>query len=373
MTRRLLLSTAGMALLLLVVPVAASPVPEPGKGQQPRPAATARAFTVTDAAGRRVTFNQVPERIVIGGRAVFMVADALYAFPGAWSRLLGAAEVDQGLGNFLVAVDPKYGEKVTIPGAAGAEEVAALKPDSVILKSFMAESLGKPLEALGIPVLYVDFESPEEYRRDLLVFGELLQNVDRANEIWRLLETQMAAVTSRTAALSEESRPRVLFLYDAPKGGEHVFNVPPAGWIQTRLVEMAGGKPIWKETNTGRGWNRVGFEQIAAWNPDWVFMVSYRQDVDGIAAGLRRDAAWGSLKAVRDGHLVAFPVDYYSWDQPDLRWILGLKWLAARMHPQLFKDVDLEREVIAFFSFLYGMSEESVRRSVIANLRGGYR
>jgi iron complex transport system substrate-binding protein len=76
---------------------------------------------------------------------------------------------------------------------------------------------------------------------------------------------------------------------------------------------------------------------------------------------------------VRAGRLVAFPVDYYSWDQPDLRWVLGLKWLSSRLHPDLFGDADLDREVIDFFSFLYGMNEEAVRRVVLSNLRGGYR
>jgi iron complex transport system substrate-binding protein len=243
----------------------------------------------------------------------------------------------------------------------------------VVLKSFMAESLGRPIEALGIPVLYVDFESPEQYRRDLLVFGDLLQDRPRAEEIWRRIEDGLRGVTARIAGVSEDRRPRVLFLYDAARGREHVFNVPPAGWIQTRLVEMAGGRPVWKQAGTGRGWNRVGFEQIAAWDPDWVFVVSYHQDVDSLARSLRDDPAWRSLAAVRAGRLAAFPVDYYSWDQPDLRWVLGLRWLATRLHPDRFAGADLDREVIDFFSFLYGMSDQDVRRVVLANLRGGYR
>ncbi len=357
---------ATLVALAAAAALAASPAPD-------QPAGTAKPYTVTDAAGRRATFDRLPERIVVAGRAVFMVADALYAFPEAWGRVVATAEVDQGLGDFLAAVDAGYGRKVTLPRMAGAEEIAALRPDVVILKSFMAESLGRPLEALGIPVLYVDFESPEQYRRDLMVFGDLLQNRARAEEIWKEIERRAGGVTSRTSALSEERRPRVLFLYDAARGAEHVFNVPPVGWIQTRLVEMAGARPVWKEAGAGRGWSRVGFEQIASWNPDWVFVVSYHQDVDAIAAGLRADAAWRELAAVAKGRLVAFPVDYYSWDQPDLRWVLGLEWLASRLHPDLFPDAHLDREVIGFFSFLYGMNEEGVRRVVLSRLRGGYR
>lgn len=359
-------AVAALIALTALASIAASPAPEPTAG-------AARPYTVTDAAGRRVAFDRIPERIVLGGRAVFMVADALYAFPGAWSRLVATTEIDQGLGNFLAAVDPRYGEKVTLPGAAGAEEIAALRPDVVILKSSTAESVGRPVEALGIPVLYVDFESPEQYRRDLTVFGELLRDSARAEEIWAQIDRRMRGVTGRTSALSDRDKPRVLFLYDAARGAEHVFNVPPAGWIQTRLVEMAGGRPVWKEAAAGRGWNRVGFEQIAAWNPDWVFVVSYHQDVERLVSGLRSDPAWRELTAVGNGRLAAFPVDYYSWDQPDLRWVLGLHWLGRRLHPGLFRDTNLERETIDFFGFLYGMDEEGVRRVVLSNLRGGDR
>jgi iron complex transport system substrate-binding protein len=370
MAFRGLAAAAAIAALLSAPRAAASPASEPAR----EPLAPAQApWTVTDAAGRAVTFNSIPSRIVLAGRSVFMAADALYAFPGAWSRLLGTTEIDQGLGNFLAAVDPRYGEKVTLPGTAGAEQIAALKPDAVILKSFMAETLGRPLEAIGIPVLCVDFETPEQYRRDLAVFGQLLRDQGRADEIWRALEARMGSVTARTAALSDDRRPSVLFVYDAVRGGEQSFNVPPAGWIQTRLVEMAGGRPVWKKANTGQGWSRVSFEQIAAWNPDWVFVASYRAGVDRLAAALREDPAWRSLASVRAGRLAAFPADYYSWDQPDVRWVLGLEWLATRLHPELFADIDVERGAVRLFSFLYGMSEEAARTTVIGNLHGGLR
>jgi iron complex transport system substrate-binding protein len=359
-------TVAFAAVLALAATLApASPAPEA------EPAASA-PYTVTDALGRRITFAKIPERIYIGGRAVFMAADVLWAFPEVSGRLLGTSEIDQGLGNFLKAIDPRYADRAGLPTQASAEQIIALRPDTVILKSYMAESLGKPLEAMGLPVVYVDFESPEDYGRDLRVFGELLRNGERAQAIRSVIEGRVAGVTSRVAAAASP-RPRVLFLYDARRGSEHVFNVPPAGWIQTRLVELSGGTPVWRDANAGQGWTRVGFEQIAAWNADWIFLVSYRPGVDDIAGALAADPAWQALKAVRDRRLVAFPVDYYSWDQPELRWVLGLQWLAQRLHPALFPGLDLDREVIGYFSFLYGLSEDQVRRAVLANLKGGYR
>ncbi len=58
---------------------------------------------------------------------------------------------------------------------------------------------------------------------------------------------------------------------------------------------------------------------------------------------------WKELSAVKNGQLKAFPVDFYSWDQPDSRWILGLKWLAKQVHPELFTDLDIKETTKSFY------------------------
>ena len=114
--------TALLAALMAVAPLAASP------------------YTVTDAAGRRVAFSRVPERIVLGGRSVFMVADALYAFPEAWSRLIATTEIDQGMGNFLSAIDPEYIGILSLMLESGTEMTDAVRSGRFIVP--------KPLDLL---------------------------------------------------------------------------------------------------------------------------------------------------------------------------------------------------------------------------------
>ena len=163
---------------------------------------------------------------------------------------------------------------------------------------------------------------------------------------------------------------RVLLLYYSDRDGEIAFNVPPLSWMQTTQVEQAGGVPVWADANPGGGWTKVGLEQVAAWDADVILLVSYFRSVDEVTAELKADPQWQALRAVQAGKLYGFPGDYYSWDQPDTRWILGQMWLAKTLHPDLFSDLDLQAELLEFYSTLYALDGASVEQEILPRLKG---
>ncbi|MBL8095225.1 MAG: ABC transporter substrate-binding protein [Anaerolineales bacterium] len=327
-------------------------------------------IVVTDALDREVVFSELPQRVVIAGRATTLVADAFFLFPEAAERLVGFEQRGQSAVKFLSVVDPTFGEKTMLEQNAAPEQIAPLKPDVVILKSAMAEKLGTPLEALGIKVVYVDLETPEQFTRDITALGQLLGNPERAQEILAFFQGRVDAVSAATAGLSDDQKPRVLLLQHSEDGGEVAFNVPPEGWIQTTLVRIAGGTPVWTEAAEAGGWTIVNFEQIAAWDPDQIYIVSYNGDSDVIAAALMDDPTWQGLRAAENRQVYGFAGDFYSWDQPDPRWVLGLDWLFTWIQPELAADVDLEQAVDAFYTELYGLDEAVVAEQVLPNLYG---
>ncbi len=146
------------------------------------PSPTPSPLTVTDALGREVTLPAPPQRIVVAGKATIMIVDALYLFPEGPQRLAAVGATAQG-GDFLPIVDPNAAAKATLGADAGPEQIAAAGPDLVILKSYLREKLGAPVEALGIPVFYVSLETPEQYFAELHALGRLLGNEARAEEV----------------------------------------------------------------------------------------------------------------------------------------------------------------------------------------------
>ena len=327
-------------------------------------------YTVVDALGREVQFDQVPSRIVLAGRALFMVADAIYLFPEAGQRIIGLGQTNQGSGNFISLIDPDYEAKAVLDREAGAEQIAPLKPDAVILKSALAETLGSSLEALDIPVVYIDFETPDQYTRDLQILGTLLQDEARAAELTALYQERLEVVSQKLEGLDPADQPRTLLLYASNEDGSVAYNVPPMGWMQTRLVELAGGSPVWQEANPGGGWATVSLEQIAAWDPDTIFVVSYQSDPSEVTASMKNDPNWQVLRAVQEDRLYAFAYDLFSWDQPDPRWILGLQWAAGKLHPDRFADVDIVQETQRFYADFYGLDADFFEQNIRPLFKG---
>lgn len=350
-----------LALILLIV--ACTPqTPLAMQSDDPAP------IVVTDALERTVTLPAAPQRIVITGKALVMIADAVYTFPEARERIIGLGNAGQGSSNFIALIDPGYDQKAVLENNAGAEQIAALQPDLVILKSYLAESVGNPIEALGIPVIYVDFETPEQYNRDLTILGQVFQNEVRAAEIIAYYQSRVAQIQQATQAVS--SRPRVLMLYYSDKDGTVAFNVPPLAWMQTQLVQLAAGDPAWADANPGNGWAQVTLEQIATWDADQIFVIAYNTNSADVVAELETDPNWQALRAVQAGKLHAFPADLYSWDQPDTRWVLGLTWLAGRLNPELFADLDITAEAQRFYQNLYGLDAPFFEENIYPTFKG---
>jgi iron complex transport system substrate-binding protein len=313
-----------------------------------------------------VVSAQTPTRIVMGGRAVVMVADAVYAFPGARSGVIAVGGADQGLGTFLRVVDPGYKDAPTLPRQAGAEVYASLQPDLVILKTPMKAQLGPGFDALGIKALYLNLESPEDYYKELAILGSLFGEEARAAELVSYYRD--AVERAGKAAGGSSAKPRLLVLQAAGGG----YEVPPSTWMQTKVTELAGAVPVWTGANPGGGWAKVGAEQILAWNPDAVCVISYNEDPSALARGFASDARFASLKAVRTGQVYAMPQDFLSWDQPDARWGLGLLWLSSKLHPGGIPGYNTEAEARRFFQLFYGLDGAAFQRDLRPKLRGDW-
>ncbi|NMB53941.1 MAG: molybdate ABC transporter substrate-binding protein [Leptolinea sp.] len=327
-------------------------------------------FTITDAMGRQVTFIKPPEKVVLAGKALFMIADAIYTFPEAGKKVNALGSTAQGSGNFIPMIDPAFKDKIVLEENAGAEAIAAAKPDCVIMKSINATSLGAPVEALGLPVVYLDFENPDQYQRDLKTLGQLFQNPDRAAKVATYYQSKLDEVTKTLSTLKEDRKPRALVLYYSEKEGAVSFNVPPLGWMQTIIVKTAGGEPVWEDSNPSKGWTKVNLEQIAAWDPEYIFVIAYFNPVDDVVSKLKADPQWQNLKAVKGNRLFGFARDVYSWDQPDTRWVLGLQWAAAKLHPDLIKGWDVTKASKDFYKELYGMDDTAYDKNIAPLLAG---
>jgi iron complex transport system substrate-binding protein len=325
---------------------------------------------LTDAGGNNLRFDEPPERIVVAGKAGQLILHSAYLFPEAIDRVVAMEQRLQRDISMLPLVDPGLDEKIQLERDAAAEQIAPAQPDVVLMKTYMAEDLGEPLGQLGIPVVYFDLETPEQFTRDIQVLGALLGNPERGEQVLSFYQDRLDQIESSLDGLVPEDRPGVLLIQHDTRGGEVAFKVPSREWLQTIMVELAGGDPIWMEAAEGGGWTVVNFEQIAAWNPEIIILVDYFGDPGEAASELRQDEKWRALQAVKDEKMFAFPGDFLSWDQPDPRWVLGLEWLGTVIHPERFGSLDMLEEIKNFYAEMYGLDAEQIEDEVLPLITG---
>jgi iron complex transport system substrate-binding protein len=344
-----------------------------GATESPEPTpipASAPALSVTDALGRTVVFSHSPQRIVLAGRAAFSLTDTVYLFPEATSRVVAMGRTTQRSREFLPVMDSKYSGKTILENEAGPEQIAAIHPDLILMKSSQAGRLGQTVEKLGIPLIYLDLETPDQFNQGLTIIGRIFGNEPRAKELIAFFRERTDRISRSLSDLKEEQKPRVLVVYYSERDGGRAFNVPPLTWMQTLMVQQAGGRPVWREATQGQGWTKVGLEQIAVWDPDQIYVIAYFDDIAPVVERLKADPQFQILRAVKHNRFFGFPADYYCWDQPDPRWILGLTWLAKRIHPERFSGLDLKKEIRLFYRELYSLGDEAFLRDIQPMLSG---
>lgn len=305
-------------------------------------AAAARPFT--DAAGRTV---ELPERI---GRVLAAgppAAVLLYTLAPDLMAGWVTAPHPEAL-PFLeprTRTLPAYGRLTGRGGTANVEAVLAAKPDLIVDSGSLGPtyaSLADRIQAqTGIPYILLDgsfAKSPEAYRQ----LGAALGRQSAADALAAEAKALADRVDRAVATLPEDRRPRVYYARGT-RGLETGF----AGSINTELVEAAGGRNV-AQDGGGRLGN-VSPEQVLAWNPDVIVTLD-----PAFAAGLRTDPLWRTIRAVQTGRIYVAPLQPFPWFDapPGVNRLIGLRWLAARLHPDLFPE-PMPDVVRAFYRDFY--------------------
>lgn len=323
----------------------------------------AAAFEVIDSVGRRVAFNEHPKRIVTTGRGAFMITNAAFLFESAKERLFAYSKTFQTKNpeGFYKLIDPYFANRQFTLNTTAIEELAAMKPDLILAKDYERSRLEMPLSQLGIRVVFLNLEDLDKFYSDIRIIGALFNEGARAEKIISFYDSWRRKIKNRLDSLSDSKKPRALITYYS-ESGSTAFNVSPKDWAQALLIREAGGEPVWVNQSFGSGWQRVSFDQIAAWQPDYIFVTSYFCDVEVSVKKIKNNLLWRHLSAVKNGRLFAFPEEFSCWDQPDSRWILGLCWLAYRLHPQCTELKSDLCELFGDFFSLYGISEADLSK-----------
>lgn len=315
---------------------------------------------ITDALGRLVALKAPAERIVIDFNYEEFTA---VAGASGWDRVVGFNRTQWA--DNRAAIFRRY--LVPIPRLAAladvgstetntfsTERVLSLRPDLVILGywSFVAlPEQVKQMEALGIPVLVVDYnaEIPERHVAGTLAMGIATGNEERARTLAALYTDKLADIRRRVADVP--ARPKVYV--ELGQGGADVVGNSYWKGMWGRLLEFAGADNIAAGRLPGAGaWGPLSPEYVLAANPDAVFIAgsSWAGRPNAVLTGFDADLAttrarlapyaqrqgWAGLNAVRSGQVFAVEhglcralFDYTA-----------TQFIAKSIFPDRFTDID---------------------------------
>lgn len=344
-------------LILITLFMAAALVASPASETAPK----TLSYSATDASGRTVTLDGRPQKVLVAAKAALMPALALFLFPEAQEMEISLSKTDQGLGDFFPLVWPHINPGGRLDQNASVEELVTKQSDLILLKATHFESMGRKLDQVGVRNFTMSLETWNEWQNELIQLGKLLGSEDRAHHIIGLYEKRIGELQKRVAHLSDDQKPDVLLLQGARSDNAYSFKIAPDSWLQTWVVELVGGNPVWKGSNkASSGWSVVTFEQIASWDPDLIVTISYNTPSSIYRDAILDSPVWKELDAVRNGKVYASPSDLMNYIQPVASWILGAQWLAKTIHPELFSDLDMDREIRSFYADFYGIDASSL-------------
>jgi iron complex transport system substrate-binding protein len=288
---------------------------------RPDPTDSQYPVTVTDDAGRELTLDAAPERIVSLAPSNTEIVCAL----GACDRLVGVTDFDD------YPAEVAEIDAVVIAATVDVELVVDAEPDLVLAagNELTPTPVIEQLDELGLPVLVLYPETLEEVYADITTVGELLGADPEADAIVTDMQDRVDAVV---AAMDGAERPATLYEVFYAEGSTYTAG---EGSFLAAMLELAGAEPV-----TGDAQGLIATEDLVAADPELILLgtASYDAglaDPDAALTAVAARPGWADLAAVRDGAVVPYLDDILT-TRPGPRIVEGLEALARAIHPDRF-------------------------------------
>ena len=327
--------------------------------------ASAPLSSVTDLLGRQVKVHLPVKRVILGeGRQLYLVAALDTQNP--LERIVGwrkdLIQSDPDTYNAYLRMFPQIARIPTFggfeDGTFDIEQAISQRPDVIILNIEARHATEdaryiEKLDALGIPVVYVDFRNNPMQNTEptMRLFGQLFGKEQRAEDFIAFRNEQIRRVTDVIAA-QHPARPNVFIERIGGYTDDCCLSFGNENF--GRFVEMAGGNNIAKDI-IPTTFGQLNAEQVIVANPDQVVVTSANWEAFapgghwvGVGPGAdltqaRHKLAWYTGRAAYAGIKAqdsqAFHAIWHQFYNSPYQFV-AIQQLAKWFHPTLFADLD---------------------------------
>ena len=304
-------------------------------------------ITVTDMAGREVTIESEPQRIVSG----YYISTSACIALGLTDRMVGI-EAKAEARPIYSAAAPAL---LDLPNVGTAKEFdletcLSTEPELVILPMKQKDTAAA-LEELGIPALLV---MPESHEQIIEMFNLI---ATAANVNADALISYYTAELAEVEALVTGAEQSVVYI----TGTSSYLTTAPGQMYQSSLITTAGGAAAGADIE-GTSWVEISYEQLLAMNPD-VIVVPTNSMANAPAEypieDLLNDPELSEITAIKNGAVYQMTTGFEAWDSPAPSGVLGVKWMLQTLHPELYSAEDFAADVQEFYQTFYGFTPDT--------------
>ena len=295
---------------------------------------------VTDHAGREVTIEAEPQKLVSG----YYISTSLLIALDLDEKMVGI----EAKANKRAIYKLSAPEVIALPNVGTAKEFdlegcVALEPDLVILP-LKLKSAAATLEDLGIDVLLVNPENQELLTSMINMIAAATNTQDKAAELLGFTAAQEAYLAQTLAGAEAPS------VYLA--GNSSMLSTAGNAMYQSDMIRLAGGVNVAAAIEDAY-WVEIDYEQLLTWNPEYIILAS---DASYTVEDVMTDPILANCAAVAGGHVYQMPGKAEAWDSPVPSGILGALWLANILHADLLTDADCSAKIDEYYETFYNFT-----------------
>ena len=287
------------------------------------------AYSVIDDAGRNLSFERKPTRIVslTYGTDEILVALVDLKRIRAFSRWAGDQEISFITREQLIDVGLKVNDNL--------EAILKLEPDLVVASSATSYDVVQSLENIGIKVYIAS--SPRNYEGMCRKIEHLAQAVgepDKGKALVEAMDQRMQQLEQRLSRLPDHERKvAVAFNFTSAMGrrGDLLDNM-------LTMAHVINGAAAVTPPISEHGSVIISKEMVVGIDPDVFLLPTWnynnKQDVRGYAYEVKHDPAYKNLKAIKNNQ-IKFVSDKYRYVASQ-HIVEAVEAIAQTIYPELF-------------------------------------
>jgi len=320
--------------------------------------ATADPITFTDMAGRDITLDGVPSRVVgiaspAGSMVVTMAQDGktLVGTSPNSHRAMVEGVMDEffpGLANIKSNFIPKE-------GPVNIEAILQLEPDVVLQWARNDKSIAA-LEAAGLKTVGMKYAKLDIATNWLTDLGIMFEQSDRVAEILAWHDSRYKEIIAKTSTVADEDKPSVLYLLAPMRAAG------PQSHFQF-FMDTAGAK---NALPVDGKFIDLDPEMLLMANPDIIWLFGFNMKM--LPEGIYNNPLYADLNAVKNHRIYKVPVGGDRWDPPNQEFPLGWEWFTRTAHPELL-DGSIRDSMKAAYPMLYGQTPTDAQMDMMLRVK----